>query len=817
MLKFKLSDIRSNHSSKHFVQKRSAALIGFALLSLFGQAEATDLPEILSNGIEFSGPDANGWVEITSDGNADNDPKYNLIALSGNQSATIEENLRIDQQPLISQSQFSIQATDGSSLNLTGKLDFKVTASEILPVGFDKGTYALYANNKGELNITGEYISVEIRHDLPPDDQLGAIGANLIYLQNQSRAVIGQAGGTTRLWAIAGQPDLISAKRGSSIEFKSTHNQLVGSIDMMDAAEAAYTGNKPENNPNSISITLSGPDSYWFGDEKTWQNSTWTAGASAGDAFNLTLEDGAQWSYLSLPYVRNQTYWALPKRISKITLNGGIINLFDQNLQDVWTEIGLWDAMQNGDYNYEKHPEYKHNYLVVGDLQGSGGIFRMDLNAEKKTESDMLYIEGGSGPDNATGMHYFEPYQLHLLKSITPENTLTFALVKKDANIGFVAKENLDGDGLWNYELDIANEEITAEAIEANKADWERETTLTHVENPDDPKETPKTETFTVNLNEYEGGQNWYIYRVTLHESEAVQGMSGAGWASYGAAIEMDRRDRRLSETVRNAEDPNNGLWIRVHHGRSGASNQYRWYRTGVTLGFERDLSANNAVGAWFGYTEGDTDLLDVDGSGEMKRYELALYDTLTIGSSYFDFVGRIGRVSSEVSASGNTYGTSGDFDQDYAALSAEYGYTLKDESTGIFFEPQVQLQAAYLDSYDYRVQRGIRIEADNDVSVIGRVGLRTGKTLRGENLLGEVYLRGDVLHQFTDGQDAAFRAPQDEIRKTWGDFGTWCDFGVGSYLNWKNTVSLQFDVERTAGGETDSTWLISGRFSYLF
>lgn len=166
----------------------------------------------------------------------------------------------------------------------------------------------------------------------------------------------------------------------------------------------------------------------------------------------------------------------------------------------------------------------------------------------------------------------------------------------------------------------------------------------------------------------------------------------------------MDRRDRRLAETLRSATDPDNGLWVRVHHGRSGASNQYRWDRTGVTIGFERTLSANNSLGAWFGYTEGDTELLDVDGTGDMKRYELALYDTMSFGANYVDLVARLGRVSSEFNAANATYGTSGDYDQDYAAVSAEYGYTLTDVNTGVFFEPQAQIQAAYLDSYDYGV-----------------------------------------------------------------------------------------------------------------
>ena len=162
-------------------------------------------------------------------------------------------------------------------------------------------------------------------------------------------------------------------------------------------------------------------------------------------------------------------------------------------------------------------------------------------------------------------------------------------------------------------------------------------------------------------------------------------------------------------------------------------------------------------------------------------------------------------------------YGTSVDYDQDFAAISAEFGHTLIDQKTGVFVEPQIHVQATYLDSFDYEAQRGIRLEADSEVSFIGRVGFRTGKQFRAADHIGELYFRADVLHQFTDGQDADFRAPQDSLTKSWGDFGTWANLGVGGYLNWKDNLGFQFDLERTTGGETDDTWLMSGRAVYRF
>ena len=51
----------------------------------------------------------------------------------------------------------------------------------------------------------------------------------------------------------------------------------------------------------------------------------------------------------------------------------------------------------------------------------------------------------------------------------------------------------------------------------------------------------------------------------------------------------------------------------------------------------------------------------------------------------------------------------------------------------------------------------------------------------------------------------------------TWGDAGTWYNYGVGGYLNWKDRFGFQLDLEKSSGGEVDDTWLLSGRLNYYF
>ena len=699
------------------------------------------------------------------------------------------------------QNQFTVHITENTQLEVNGPFSVNLSAPSKAD-GHDQGNHVILVRGEGSTAILNGDIDITLKQDYPLD----SIGANGVYVDYNAQVLLGNNTSTTKIWAIGNKPDTLSAKKGGKISFVSTNNQIVGSMDFLDSNQGGAN--------SSITGTFSGSDAYWFGDEQSWANASvnvsifsWEYADIAGDSilgfsfpeisdtFDLTFKNGAQWTYFGIADSHefdvsgiSGTIKSIEKRISSIRLeDGGIINLYDENIQETWKNIGLLEV-------FPELSDVKHDYVRIGDLKGSGGIFRLDLCADEssggKAASDVVFIEDSSDP----GQHWIEPYEPHLLTSLGGDNTLIFALAKPGVEVTFADKVNLEGESLYDYELQIA----------CDTFDWS-ERHREELANKD-----------ISNYFDYNGGTKWFIERVSISKSAAALGFTGAGYASYDAAVEMDRHDRRLAETVRNANDPENGLWVRIHHGRNGAENQYRWDRTGITIGFDRDLSATNRLGAWFSYTEGDTEFLDVRGDGDMKRYEFALFDTLTSGNHYLDIVGRFGRVSNDFDVGNDKYSTSGDYDQDYAAVSAEYGYTLRDPN-GVFIEPQVQVQAAYLKSFDYTSDRGMKVEADSATSVIGRAGFRAGRSLKTSGSAGELYFRADVLHQFTDGQGAEFLGTNERLDENWGDTGTWANFGVGGVWQWKNTLALQFDLERTAGGRTDDTWLVSGRFSYLF
>lgn len=736
----------------------------------------------------------------------------------------------------------------GAKVNIKGATFIDSLTNE---AGDDpEGTIAISAQKGGVISLDGN-VEIYIK-------QLGipsTYGANGLYAKDDnSKIIVGNADSSSTIWTLYEQPDLISAKGGGQVIFNSTRNKLVGSIDMMDQ-ETLGTAN------SIVDLKISEDGNYWFGDEMSLHNSSIAFSSDLPEnifqtmlklqlglesdyflgteeinellsnekittliaiakpeidlkdekinqEFKLTLSDGAQWTYFGftkgeskeIEFIGikfNVSVYSVPKRISSITLsNGGIINLFDEDIRNKWEEIGLsklWPDLQKVD----------HDYIRIGNLKGNGGIFRLDLKSDDPSESDMIFIESSSDG----GQHFIEPYRPEDLTSVSDTNRLTFALTAKGASgVSFADKQNIYGNSLFDYELIIGNETITINEDKKDLIDKINEELVGIYKDFDD-----------FNIEDYNGGTHWYIKRLLTKESAASIGMRSAGYASYDLAVNMDRRDRRLQNAIFQNEEKD-GLWARVQYGEAGAEHLYNADLTTVYVGYEKATSADNRLGFSFAYTDGDSDFNDLKGTGELKRYEASVYDTLTFGSHYLDFVARFGQVDNdfEVTNQSGALTTSGSFDQKYAALSAEYGYNFKDEHN-VFIEPQVQLQVAYLGDYNYRTERNMKVDADSDISVIGRVGLRTGKTFESSDYVGELYARADVLHQFTDGQDAQFSDLSDKVAVTWGNKDTWSTFGVGGYLNWKDNVSFQVDVERTAGGETIDTWLVSGRVNYLF
>lgn len=741
----------------------------------------------------------------------ENDDEINQFRLIDGTSASFD-GVDAEISPLITNSEFFVSVENKSSLTITGTTKVTSISTEESDKN-DRGTYTFRATD-GYIHFKGN-VDVIVTHH--PDVSTKEIGANIYYAQNDGTIEIGDEGTTTKSWVIAAKPDLISAKRGGKVKIKSTHNMLVGSVDMVQKPDGLE--DIPNIKAGSVTGTFSGEDSYWFGDEQSFNNiskeivdklkkfggedvANSIDKILSAEEFEFTFQNGAQWTYLDAFNVDASKFHPLlsgplfeNKRISKITLlDGGIINLFDKDILEKLTKIGLWNLL-----DIDKNTLH-HDYVRIGDLKGNNGIFRLDLNSDDRTQSDMIFIEGAS---EGGGRHWIEPYSPSQLVSVSADNTLTFALTQKDANnVTFADKMNIYGETLYDYELYVNHDEIGQEDL----AKLEKQI-KSNYEDFDDFDPT-----------DYQGGTEWFIDRVVVSKSAATVGVNNAGWAAYDAIMQMDRRDRRLRETAFVDSNSNDGLWVRMQYGRLGAEDAYKSDTTTVHVGYERQTSDNNRFGVSVSYMDGSPDFENLKGGGDLERYEIAVYDTLTFGNHYFDFVGRFGHLSSDFSSSrsASSISTQGEFSTNYFGVSAEYGYTLK-SAAGFFAEPQLQMQATRLEGYNYGLQRDMSVDVEQETALVGRAGLRLGKHFAGDRSSGEIYVRGDLLHQFSDGQFGHIRDLEDVEVLHWGDAGTWTNFGVGSYYQFANKFSMQLDLEKSAGGEQLDAWMVSGHLVYNF
>ena len=258
------------------------------------------------------------------------------------------------------------------------------------------------------------------------------------------------------------------------------------------------------------------------------------------------------------------------------------------------------------------------------------------------------------------------------------------------------------------------------------------------------------------------------------------------------------------------------GLWVRVRRGETGINGSYNNDYNMYSIGANAKLGQDHNVGAAFTYLDGQAKFAGISGQEDLEGYELKLYDTWTLGNGYLDLTARIGRMNSDFSVSNVQYSTTGDFDQTYCGLGAEYGYTF-DVGHGFTLEPQAQLQYTFIRDTDYEASRNMKVDIDSAHSLIGRAGLRAGYTYtEGTNEL-ELAMTASVLHQFTDGQDAVYSSGTTTVDKTYGDRGTWGNAALSANLFMDKELSLRLSVGKNFGGDFEDDWNGEFRASYAF
>lgn len=638
------------------------------------------------------------------------------------------------------------------------------------------------------------------------NNALFARGGSTVDVKADNVKIIAVGGFTGLNAAISAENAQKEDAGNNTISISGNKVEIVGDIDMTQGA-------LDDANSNTVNITLNSADSYWYGSERRidgWENSE----------LNVTLANGAEWVYdnncllgkdgdailklikvtlIDKSFISSDIETKIDdvlklylgdlkqvssnegSEISAITLEGGIVNLQDEDIKQKYGiyESDIIDLLLGN----------KHQKVTIGELKGSGGIFKVDLDWEtnkgkngETDNSDYIYIKkvDNTTKSNPVQIVDFDASKAHLENMKINKDKLYFANVA-DGNTSFT----------------------TASSVYSNASNVFDYTYGTGSDN----------------------GKDWYI-AVSGKSAESNPNFSaakGAMYAGYALGTELDTLNKRMGEARYLEED--DGVWVRYRHSKTGWDDTYETNGDMFQLGFDNEVTEKDGKhyrGVAIDYTDADTNIMGISGEGEHERYAVSLYDTwLGEKGHYRDLVLRGGRINSDYDISGafskGYEDIGGDYHQWFGSISAEWGRK-NDMGTGWYFEPQVQAQLARVGGASYVSDSGVDVDQDGATSLIGRAGFRIGREYVKDNGKHDnFYIKADLLHEFAGDKSFSLDGNDGRYDKEYDGQETWCDVGIGADISLGKNSYFWADVERTFGADYDNTWQINGGFRWEF
>ena len=707
---------------------------------------------------------------------------------------------------------------DSINVNATGVPDDYNNASALNGMLGDTTTALLIDGQK--VSVTNGAVIIKNTAQNTTDTQETIDNNNALYVTNDGEFKVDAGNNNVYIIAVDGfekRSAAITVNNGGEVDIAGSNVQIIGNIDFLDDS----------TNSGTAKITLNSNNSYWYGNEaqlvdensfnefmnsltdeqkkvlenaekilQTELNYEYLKNSIHGGNLELILNNGAEWVYdsnggvsmnvspgniipglIDIPVMVQSEV----SRISAITLSGGVVNLQDDDIKAKYADY-------IGDLS-----EYKeHHKVTIGELKGTGGIFKVDLDWNvnqgvnygdnsyySKTGSDYIYIEEvvEAGSEQIVD---FDASKAHLENMKINEDKLYFANVEK---------------GTTSF--------TTASSVYSNAGNVFDYTYGTGSDN----------------------GKDWYI-AVSGKSAESNPNFSaakGAMYAGYALGTELDTLNKRMGE-ARYLEE-NDGIWVRYRHSKTGWDDTYETNGDMFQLGFDNEVTEKDGRhyrGVAIDYTDADTNIMGISGEGEHERYAVSLYDTwLGEKGHYRDLVLRGGRINSDYDVSGafgNEYeDIGGDYHQWFGSISAEWGRK-NDIGTGWYFEPQVQAQLARIGGASYVSDSGVDVDQDGATSLIGRAGFRIGREYVKDNGKHDnFYIKADLLHEFAGDKSFSLTGNDGRYDKEYDGQETWCDVGIGADISLGKNSYFWADVERTFGADFDNTWQINGGFRWEF
>lgn len=282
--------------------------------------------------------------------------------------------------------------------------------------------------------------------------------------------------------------------------------------------------------------------------------------------------------------------------------------------------------------------------------------------------------------------------------------------------------------------------------------------------------------------------------------------------------IEWRNEVNHISQRLGDVRDSSKtvGAWARVYGYDSSYSDNVSISLKANSIQVGGDYRLNNSwlVGGAFSYTNGDGTLSN--GTADTDGYSLAAYLSGFFDcGAYVDFVGRVGRLSSDITTFNDSTTFKASYDNTTIGLSAEVGYRLNLNKT-FYVEPQAELAYGYVKGDDFTASNTVRIEQDNLQTLVGRLGTRIGASFA--EGAGTVFAHASVNHDFLGDADykASYgtKAPRD-LSVDIG--GTWYSYGIGAQFNTTKNLNFYGTLERSNGTDYQEDYRYSVGLSYRY
>lgn len=461
--------------------------------------------------------------------------------------------------------------------------------------------------------------------------------------------------------------------------------------------------------------------------------------------------------------------------------------------------------------------------ITIDNLSGSGE-FTMRL-ANDPTKSNMLYVQN---------LDETAHYQVNVV--LNPTTTRSIYELKDVRIATTKGNHQALGDHFSAVLTDQGVNNVTFKVVKEEFSSSDADNALINGE--DNGSDSYKPGEATINeIFGSEDSTNWVIASTETSNPDEPTGpstsLSDAGNAllatargTYWTAVEIDRLTNRMGD-ARYANNGEDGLWIRLRQSRLGTDtgegdfkSNNSVYQVGYDHAFRRE-SGRQLVGIAFDYMDTDLDYKGISGEGNTDRYGVTAYTTwLADNGFYIDVVGKWGRLDNDFDIINGTGGrVKADYDNNMWAISTEVGRKFSDPNSGMFIEPNAQLQYTIVTDAQYSTNQGTRVDQERIDSAIARAGVRIGRAF-GETQSNTIYAKADMFREFLGEQkihvkDVTTHVEGDTI--TVQNKGFWFDVGGGFQAQLGKNTYAYADVEYRWGNDLDKSWLVNAGARFEF